>query len=916
MRYERARDERAESQGLADGLDPWDRLLSRIIDAALAGCIFGVPFLLGGRIALGRLTLVVLAVSMAVAWALRQLLHGQGHWRRSGAEPVLAAGAILLIVQLLPLPFWLLARLSPQSVDLLPLWTPGSPAGLGSWTQISLAPAATKASLVSFLAYCLIFLVTVQRIRSVDDVERILRWCALSAALMAAFGIVQFLTSNGKFFWFFEHPFSRTSDVAKGAFANRNHFAHFLALGTGPLIWWIQRAHQQGGRRLPRPLAGGAKASLSVEMGPNGRILALGVVLFAVLLSLSRGGAVATFLAAAVSVVVCWSAGAFSGRFMASLAAAAVLIAASMMIYGSDRLTQRLDDFAAGSFDALDRAEGRRTIWKTTLKAIPDFLWLGAGAGSLRSVYPIYLPWQENNRQYYHAENGYLEVALDTGIAGLGLLLSGIAFCALWCVHALRGATKQRVLVCAGAVSAGLAASVVHSFVDFVWYVPACMTLTVILAACACRLRQITDDDVRRHRRIAMPRPAAMAAAALLLALGTWMLSGRVGAVWAEPHWFRYQIMQRDALRTLPFDDNDQAEPANAQQESETALAMEQKAVYELEQVVRWDPELPEARLKLAGAYLRVFDRLQAVSTTNAMPLSQISEAALRSQFPTPDALRAWIARAVGEPSKYLDLALWHTRQGLAFCPLEGEGYLYLGELSFLEGNAPERKSAYLAQAFKVRPHDGSVLFYAGQAAALAGDYEKALSYWQRSFRAGRPYQQQLIDNYAGRMAPDLLDKEIVFFLDTFQPDLYAFRLLYRRYQAIARPEQLAPLQLAYAQALEVEAARLETTNEDARAAAHWLKASQLNALAGNLARQAECIRRALRIDPNNYAARYRLACCLADQQELAEAERLFRWCLQRKPGDRRAEEGLRQILQSRMEIRPAAAVPGPRPYQ
>ena len=70
-----------------------------------------------------------------------------------------------------------------------------------------------------------------QRIRHVEDVERLLRWCALSAVIMASFGIVQLLAGNGKFFWFYEHPFTTTCDGAKGSFSNRNHFAQFLALG-------------------------------------------------------------------------------------------------------------------------------------------------------------------------------------------------------------------------------------------------------------------------------------------------------------------------------------------------------------------------------------------------------------------------------------------------------------------------------------------------------------------------------------------------------------------------------------------------------------------------------------------------------------------------------------------------------------
>ena len=109
-----------------------------------------------------------------------------------------------------------------------------------------LHPAETLAGLVIFLDFVLLFLVTAQRIRRVENVERLLRWCGLSAVVMASFGIVQYLTANGKFFWFYEHPFSDTCHGATGSFTNRNHFAECLALGVGPLIWWLQDAMRQG----------------------------------------------------------------------------------------------------------------------------------------------------------------------------------------------------------------------------------------------------------------------------------------------------------------------------------------------------------------------------------------------------------------------------------------------------------------------------------------------------------------------------------------------------------------------------------------------------------------------------------------------------------------------------------------------
>ena len=75
---------------------------------------------------------------------------------------------------------------------------------------------------------------------------------------MAAFGIVQYLTDNGKFFWFYEHGRDMNGEYAQGSFTNRNHFAQFLTLGTGPLVWWVwqviqNRSETNSGRRHQSP---------------------------------------------------------------------------------------------------------------------------------------------------------------------------------------------------------------------------------------------------------------------------------------------------------------------------------------------------------------------------------------------------------------------------------------------------------------------------------------------------------------------------------------------------------------------------------------------------------------------------------------------------------------------------------------
>lgn len=928
-----------------------DPVLLKIVDGGLAGCVFLVPLLMGGRQALGQLALVSLAVVVALAWTVRQSLRSESFWRNSSAELLLLAGLVLLVVQITPWSPSMLAWTAPHNAEILPLWTAQDAASisLGRWSCVSMTPAVTRAALSIFLAYGLLFLVTVQRIRTLEDVERLLRWIALSAVMMAVFGLVQLLTSNGKFFWFYEHPFSRTSDGAKGSFSNRNHFAHFLALGIGPLIWWLQHNFHARHKRRHRALGRLAKDFQSDPQVLDFRTLALGTVLFAGLMSLSRGGVSVMFVAAAICVAVCYRAKTLGNRFVLSLTAAAVLIGGLLTIHGLDQVSDRMGQLGSGSIDQLDRGGGRRTIWATVVKAIPDFALLGSGVGSHREVYPMYL---ENppGAEFTHAENSPLQVLLETGVVGLTLVAAGIGFCMFWCLGGLRKAPSNRILVCAGAISASLTVSVAHSLVDFVWYVPACMALVAVLAGCACRTWQLAaEGSGKQGGKIVVPKPVAVAAAGLLLGAGAWMVGDRIGPTLAEPHWDRYRIMAL-AISNPTRAQQQQRALATPDQVYETSLEAIRRMIAELEQVVRYDPANAGAHLKLAAAYLRRFNHTQQ-KAENAMSLADIRDAAAKARAAArtrqqQEQVQQWLCETISRQGDYLHSAWRHARQGLRLCPLQGEGYLYLAELHFLQGPGDEvARPAYLAQALRVRPVDGAVLFEAGRAAVdrarkisrmrgsrppdaqtvalMAKQFEQGMNYWRRSFRSGREHQARLIEALTGRVP-------VEYFVKTYQPDLYAMRLLRASYCRLGQPEQLNRLGLLYADRCRAEGrpaeglqaavswlenqlaqlhhyyaqiARTEAEGlQGEEAARTWLEAAWFCHMTGDRGAALQCAQNAFRHDPNDYEVRYTLALRLIDDQQFAEAERHLSWCSRQRPSNEKLQFLVRETVKNRID--------------
>jgi O-antigen ligase/tetratricopeptide (TPR) repeat protein len=847
-----------------------DLLLLGGVDLGLAGLILVVPFIMGGRQALGQLVLTSLAVWIALCWCLRQSLASRAGWTRSWAAPLLLAALAWVGLQLVPLPAGVLNWISPHLYQTLPLWAPDAdtPASLGVWSTLSLTPSATRQGLTLLLAFSLLFLVTLQRVREVADVERLLRWVALSASVMAVFGLVQFLTSNGKFFWFYEHPYSTPEDFVKGAFTNRNHFAHFVALGIGPLIWWIQsELHAGRGRRRFGNHAGTSNLKTGL------RFLVLGICVFAVLLSLSRGGALALLAVATVSMLLLYRGSLIGGKTLLAVAGVGLLVGVGLCIFGYDLVTSRLDDFK--SVEDLDRNSGRRSLWAADLRGAADYWTAGTGLGSHREVYPMYLEeLVDSGLEFTHAENGPVQVALETGAPGLLLVLIAVGLFLYWCLASLRRGVSTRVLCCFAAIAPCLAASLTHTMLDFVWYVPGCMVIVVALGACACRLWHLERAAAGNETPVfLLPRPVWLAAVLAMAVIGGFVVRDQLGAVRAAPHWHRYLALDKTLLGNEEIP------------RTETLAALEQ----ELDSVLAERPQWARAHARMASVHLRSFNEAQ-LSAGNSFDLRQIRDAAVASGFESSAALHEWLSRAIGAHRRHLDAALYHARQAVSLGPLQGEAYIFLAELSFLEGPNSPGTAAYVAQAFKVRPFDGAVLFEVGNEAALADDFPRAYEHWSTSFRAGWIHQRRLLDMLAGQVPVSLL-------LETFQPDQTALKHMAAYYRQLDRPEELNVLLACYARACENHARqeRGEPVAQD------WVEAGEAYRQLNDNAQGLRCLRNAVRCESTHYIARRALGRCLFDLEDYAEAEEHLKWCARRNLQDQTVQTLLERAVDKRL---------------
>ncbi len=875
----------------------WSNALLRAVDLGLAGVVLFAPWFMGGRHPLGALVYVLLVSFTAIAWTVRRSLSATETYYRSGTELWFVLCLGLILCQILPWPASWIQMMSPGLSSLLPMWAgeTDATAALGAWSTISLYPEATRGSLILFVAHAMLFVVVVQRVRSLSDIESLLRLLAVAAVAMAIIGLAQFAFGNGKFLWIYEHPFRDTSRVAKGPYINENHFSHFLALGLGPLVWWLTKfqkaSRERRGGRTHRP-ASSAPSSSGPSMGDAWRrfgrpllTIATGIVIFAVLVSFSRGGMISLLVALSVcGGLLAWKTK-LARATIVRFAVVGGLVLVAVLAYGYRPLIEHISSLGVGSWEELDQQGSRWELWQANLQAFRDFPILGTGGGSHVEVYKVYyekyVPFE-----YTHAESGYVQVLSEYGLTGAALLVVAIATCVYWCVHALWISESTRLSACLAAVTAGLAVSVVHSIWDFVWYLPSCMSMAVMLAACASRLSELAaadspsgDSNPRRwfapRQPLVAARPLWLTATIVLIATSAMLLFHQAQPALAAAHWEQF-IVASKAI------EKDSAGPH--------PKIANQALVEYLTKTIQAYPNDARANMTLAANYLRQFEIAQQHSV-NPMPLSAIRDAVLSSQFATVEARDNWLTIVLGKNQRLLTLARYYAERALRLCPLQGQGYVFLNELAFLAEAGDRQQAALLQQAVRVRPTSGAVLVAVGAEAAQAGDIQRALVSWKSAFQHDPQQQQQLIELLAARVP-------VAFFFAHFDPDVSALERLFKHYREIGREDQAREVGQPLAQLL-VAKAKAESGR---RASRSWRLAHEVFKQGGANSQCLECLRQAVRVDPSDFVARRTLALELLAQSQYDEAIQQIRWCLYRKPDDAALNSALKNSHTKRLE--------------
>jgi len=446
--------------------------------------IFVTTWAIGGYYPVARLvSLGLLMAAVILLWmAPKSLLRSVAGYRNKilALIPIAMIGVGLL--QIIPVPhatIWtgvddLRRRLGDS--DHLPI----QPLTLATWETKTWLAMATI-GVAGFLLSGILFRTKRSRLL-------LLAAIALCGAGQVFWAIIQMTRFPDQIFWGVSNP---GGSRPFGTFLNRNHGADFvgMALACAVGLMWYHH-HSSDGRKTAYGQTG------IIQRLSSKPIIGLLWILIAWLLtgvaiSLSRGAWISSAIAL-LAVPLFWSRKQNSRQTVlipiALISVAMVGVGVQLLGFG-DQIESRMDTLQVDEV----LANARLDHWIEVLPAVEHFLPLGSGFGTYGYAYLPFDP-KPANGWWTFAHNQYLETAMEAGITGVLLVLTGLflAFraCRRLC-HSERSASEQAMGI---AAMIALLMQAIHAFTDFGLMMPAnLLTLGLILGAASRESEESLD---------------------------------------------------------------------------------------------------------------------------------------------------------------------------------------------------------------------------------------------------------------------------------------------------------------------------------------------------------------------------------------------------------------------------------------
>ncbi len=381
---------------------------------------------------------------------------------------------VLIVFQIIPLPRFIIALLSPNTHSFQALFSPDFSST--QFMSLSLIPSHTFREGLELFTYFLLGFLIIKTVNTRKQIKRIVYVLVFMGFFEAFYGMYEMYNKTPRLLFLKKVHYV---DVVTGTFVNRNHLSGYLEmiipLALGLIIARISLFSLAGLKWRDKILRLSEKG-LSVNLLLSASIVVMSV---AIIFSESRSGVfllIFTFILFFELTVLYFGRVRERQKWIKNfLKVSFIIITIVALNVGIGSVIERfaLDDLLH---------EGRPIVWGKVVQIIGDYPLLGTGLGTFASVYPAY---DDSGRsvRYSHAHNDYLEFLSELGVMGLILLLGGLAFIVVtsFLIWRVRRHPEVKGLALGGIVA--IVAILIHSITDFNLHIPANMVLfTVILA--------------------------------------------------------------------------------------------------------------------------------------------------------------------------------------------------------------------------------------------------------------------------------------------------------------------------------------------------------------------------------------------------------------------------------------------------
>jgi hypothetical protein len=325
-------------------------------------------------------------------------------WRAAGPAPPLHAWlkvlAIVMVLQLVPLPAALVDRISPgdravwQSLSLTPV--------LGA-LPLSVDLTATILAIAIGGGAMLLFVVS-GRIFADGGVRIAVRGIAAVGLLLAAESLAQDATAHGLIYWRWDPgegppPF--------GPYLNRNHFATWMVIAIPLCLGYLVAHASVHGGREGAALTWRRRVAAALDGRSIWLAAAICLMLVALVASLSRSGMIGLTAALALALYLRRHRAGPSRAGWAIGAIGIALVGVALRV----NVREVLDRFGAAGV----AAAYRMNIWRETLPVVRRFWLTGSGVGTIETVMLV----NQHAPSLFRinaAHNHYLQVAAEGGL--------------------------------------------------------------------------------------------------------------------------------------------------------------------------------------------------------------------------------------------------------------------------------------------------------------------------------------------------------------------------------------------------------------------------------------------------------------------------------------------------------------------